>query len=230
MAAERLLTATDVVATTVKKPVLGAAGHVRDAGRFMRDADNPNRILFELERRLERAPIDRQRWLPNPIVAASTAEKMQSRSDELIEELASRLHEVWRRPRLLADGRYEPRIKTTSDAGWTTRHGTDTVDIANCFYRELPREFKSENLESARVGVSSVLEELRAGRDPAHPDFVEYASRQVHDAWLDRNGSWAPWNQKLPYRWLSEEEKQKDRVIVYAARELISEYFRSPAA
>ena len=38
--------------------------------------------------------------------------------------------------------------------------------------------------------------------------------------WLERNGSWAPAEQNKPYAELSEEEKEKDRVIIKKAIEL----------
>jgi len=39
----------------------------------------------------------------------------------------------------------------------------------------------------------------------------------MHDKWLERNGEWAPAEQKLPYDELSEEEKEKDRVVIKKA-------------
>jgi hypothetical protein len=49
--------------------------------------------------------------------------------------------------------------------------------------------------------------------------FIEQAADAAHVSWLERNGSWAPAHQKLPYAELSEEEKEKDRVFVRRAIE-----------
>ena len=52
--------------------------------------------------------------------------------------------------------------------------------------------------------------------------FLELASSVLHDKWLERNGSWAPPEQNKPYSELSEEEKEKDRVIIRQAMKLYS--------
>ena len=40
---------------------------------------------------------------------------------------------------------------------------------------------------------------------------VGRAASEIHDKWLERNGSWARDDQKVPFAQLSEEEKNKDR-------------------
>jgi len=50
--------------------------------------------------------------------------------------------------------------------------------------------------------------------------FIEGASAEVHSKWLERNGEWAPEEQKKPYEELSEEEKDKDRAQIKKAIEL----------
>ncbi|MFI9533549.1 hypothetical protein ACIG56_09905 [Nocardia fusca] len=153
------------------------------------------------------------------------------RREELTEELASRLHNEWRAPRLRDDGSYEERPKQVrDDQVWIAEHGTDQVDIANTDYRDLPLDYRRENQESAKVALPLVLDEHLAGRDPARAVFVEDASEQVHIAWLDRNRDWAPPDQSLPYSRLSEEEKEKDRVVVLAAVDLINEQLRDGPA
>lgn len=154
--------------------------------------------------------------------AQAGASALASRSNHLIEELASQLHEVWRSPRLLEDGTYEPRPKQVrNDPAWVLAHGTDQVDIANTAYRDLPLDYKLENQESAKVAMPLVIGEVTSGRDPGRSDFIEDASRRVHDAWLDRNREWAPPEQDLAYSELSEPEKEKDRVVVRAAVKLV---------
>lgn len=69
--------------------------------------------------------------------------------------------------------------------------------------------------------MSLVLSALRAGHDLISADFVEDASDVVHIAWLDRNRAWAEPEQLPPYRDLSEAEKEKDRVVVRAAVDLV---------
>lgn len=134
-----------------------------------------------------------------------------------IDTVAGRLHDIWRAPRRLPGGGYEPRIKTTTDRAWIERHGADQLDIANTRYRDLPADWQKENKESATVAVRLVADARKRGVDLDSEKFTEDASERVHDAWLQRNGAWAPPEQQLPYRRLSEVEKEKDRVVVRAA-------------
>ncbi|MFI7438536.1 hypothetical protein [Nonomuraea indica] len=145
---------------------------------------------------------------------------LRTRRARRIDTVAARLHEIWRAPRWRPGGGYEPRLKTTKDPAWIRRHGTDEVDIANTRYRDLPADWQKENRDSAAVGVRLVDDGRRRGADLTSVEFMEEASEQVHIAWLDRNGAWAPPEQRLPYRELSEEEKEKDRVVVRAAVDL----------
>jgi hypothetical protein len=55
---------------------------------------------------------------------------------------------------------------------------------------------------------------------------METAAERVHIAWPERNHEHAPADQKLPYDRLTEEEKEKDRVVVRAALELVHERLR----
>lgn len=137
-----------------------------------------------------------------------------------VDKVASRLHEQWRSSRRLEDGTFEPRLKTTTDSAWIKKHGTDQIDIANTRYENLPADWQKENKASADVAVRLVTDGRRAGVDVHSPDFVESASAKVHDAWLERNGEWAPPEQQLPYEALSEEEKAKDRFVVLNALEV----------
>ena len=50
-----------------------------------------------------------------------------------ISQLASVLHDEWRKPRLKPDGTYEPRLKDNGYGG--------QVDIANTIYENLPVKF-----------------------------------------------------------------------------------------
>ena len=125
--------------------------------------------------------------------------------------LGSILHEQWRKTRF-HDGIYEPRLITTKDQKWIDEHGTDQVDIANTSFDQLPSDWQKENLIAGEVAVKLALE----------PGMTtEEMASGVHDAWLERNGEWAPAEQKLPYEQLSEEEKAKDREQILMAFDLM---------
>ena len=74
--------------------------------------------------------------------------------------LGSYLHEAWRAPRKLVDGTFEPRIKESKDEDWNIMHGTNTVDIANCAFSELPSNWQYENLEAAKVAIKQVFDKV----------------------------------------------------------------------
>lgn len=140
-----------------------------------------------------------------------------SESSERVTELADQLHEDWRATRRQEHGTFEPRMKTTNDATWIEQHGGEAdVDIANTRYRDLPSDWQAENQASAEVAIREVERAIRRGEN-LDENFVEKASSSIHDAWLSRNGSWAPPEQNRPYGELSEDEKEKDRVIVRRA-------------
>ncbi len=154
---------------------------------------------------------------PNPkqMRAKKTAER--------IAILGSQLHELWRKPRWREESKdYEPRTKKTNDGAYSQAHGGAVeVDIANTPYEDLPSEWQGENKISAEVAVTEVEKAIEAGT-PLDESFIEAASSTLHDKWLKRNGSWAPAEQNKPYTELSEEEKEKDRVIIQKAVEVCS--------
>jgi hypothetical protein len=149
--------------------------------------------------------------MPNPI-------------EQAILQAADSLHELWREGYRAANGD-SPRWKALNDAsvGWlqtrkdipssSVRTNPETkkpeIDIASLPNSKLPPQFAEENLKSAKGAVQSIA------ADPG--STMEERAAHVHDQWLERNGSWAPENQKLPYSQLSEIEKEKDRVVVRAA-------------
>jgi hypothetical protein len=145
----------------------------------------------------------------------------KAREARAVDALASHMHDEWRAPRRLEDGSYEPRPKKTTDRAWVAKNGTDEVDIANTDYKDLPADWKKENEDSATVAVGLTADGLRSGQRVSESEFVESASAKVHDAWLERNGEWAPPEQQLPYDKLSEPEKAKDRVFVLKALEIL---------
>jgi hypothetical protein len=131
-------------------------------------------------------------------------------------------HDDWREPRRIeGTDRFEPRPKTTTDQAWIKANGTNQVDIANTPYDELPVDWQAEGLASNRIATRAVGDAQRAGR-PLDAKFVETTASDIHDAWLERNGQWAPPEQKLPYSQLSAAEQAKDRIYVERARDAMS--------
>jgi hypothetical protein len=144
--------------------------------------------------------------------------------DSNVAALASELHEQWRQSRYDSNtGTFEPRVKETKDVAWIEKHNTNQVDIANTEYANLPEDWQAENKASAEVAITAVEQAMNSGVVELNEDFVNKASDIVHQKWLERNGEWAPAEQKLPYAELSEEEKEKDRVFVRAAIKVVTD-------
>ncbi|HSA59847.1 MAG TPA: hypothetical protein VLJ37_09205 [bacterium] len=149
--------------------------------------------------------------------------------DGIRDRVAGAFHEDWRSQYAREPRERDPetgrpvRWKTTKDADWIARHGTDRVDIARTRYEDLPAEYQAENKASADVAVGEIYKAVGQGRvlDDA---FVETASALVHERWLERN-PWAPDDQKVPYDRLTEIEKDKDRAVVRRALSSLSEGF-----
>ncbi|MEI7511958.1 MAG: hypothetical protein WCK01_00660 [Candidatus Uhrbacteria bacterium] len=147
-------------------------------------------------------------------------EKEESVKDKLVARLGGELHEEWKKGWRATHGD-EPRMKKTKDSNWISRHkGAVELDIASTDYKDLPNEWQHENKASAEIAVEQTMKAVEAGED-LDEAFIERASSVLHDKWLERNGSWAPAEQKLPYSELSEEEKEKDRVIIRSAVNLV---------
>lgn len=156
-------------------------------------------------------------------------------SDDIIKEalaysLGSDLHEQWRESRKKEDGTFEPRWKKSKDEAWNIQHGTDDVDIANCTFAELPKNWQYENLEAAKVVINLMYEKVVTGMDPEiEKREIEETASDVHEAWLYRNDwvfdpNYGNPALAVPYFKLSEEEKAKDRNQVIAGIEKIKAY------
>lgn len=115
-------------------------------------------------------------------------------------KLAGQLHEEWAEAR-----NREPRMKPDGQGG--------EVDIANTAFLDLPYKWQEENLLAGRSALAAVIEE---------EGNVEFAAVRIHRDWLSRNGEWAEPHQKRPYHLLSEEEKEKDRVLARAALKILA--------
>ncbi|MBB4019685.1 hypothetical protein GGR16_004740 [Chelatococcus caeni] len=170
--------------------------------------------------------VPRSDALPNADKWRSSMERSGSRAEPfaretLVAQVAALGHDAWRAERRRADGGYEPRVKEVKDEAWMARSGRTTIDIANTDYRDLPSDWQAENKASAEVAVDCVLKAFGQG-GALDGAFVERAAEVVHDAWLARNGAWAPEEQKLPYPQLTEAEKDKDRFWIRNAVALVA--------
>lgn len=144
--------------------------------------------------------------------------KKEDIDQRIVAAVAGVSHDIWRSPRWReATKDYEPRLKQTKDTKWSEAHGGATeIDIANTSYEDLPSDWQAESKASAEVAVHEVEKAVDLG-EKLGENFIERASNKVHEAWLERNGAWAPPEQKLPYAQLSEPEKEKDREYVRLA-------------
>lgn len=99
-------------------------------------------------------------------------------------------------------------------------------DIANLPFRDLPPKFQLENMLASDNACCFVLMSTWENRGWNREQLEEGAMYQ-HDAWMQRNGSWAPPEQMLLYEDLTEEEKEKDRAIVVVAVEYLRRHFNN---
>lgn len=136
----------------------------------------------------------------------------QLAEQKLIAKVGSAFHEQWRESRRKDDGTFEPREKTTSDQAWIEAHGTDTVDIANTGYEDLPEDWKGENKVAAEF-VVGLHGELTAELGEVRLDVPEtraHVGDEIHSAWLSRN-EWAKDGELgVPFAELPEDEQEKD--------------------
>lgn len=140
---------------------------------------------------------------------------------DIIQKVASIFHEKRRENRLLDNWKYKPMIEKSEDEGWTKLHWTDVVDIANTKFEDLPLNRKYENLEAAKVAVDLVYEKI-VNKEKIDSEMIEEMSKIVHGKWFERNGvQWSFENQRVVYQKLSEEEKEKDRIQIQLAIQII---------
>lgn len=149
---------------------------------------------------------------------SETMHKKEDIDQRIVAAVAGISHEIWRSPRWQeATKDFEPRMKKTIDAEWSKAHGGATeIDIANTTYENLPTDWQAETRASAEIAVHAV-EKAIDQNEKLEENFIERASDKIHQAWLERNGAWAPPEQKLEYAQLSESEKEKDREYVRLA-------------
>lgn len=139
----------------------------------------------------------------------------------LIEDVASALHENWRKTRLREDGTYEPRWKPTKGSDFDKKYegfenlpshlrrtadGKLEIDIANACFSQLSAAWQEENRAAAEVAVKLVEREKSEGKKIP---WLEIGN-VIHDAWLERN-SWAKDGALgVPFIDLPQNEKDKD--------------------
>ena len=142
---------------------------------------------------------------------------------ELTAQIASEFHNNWRAARKLEDGTYDPREKTTKDAAWVEKHGTDKVDIANTDYVDLPADWQQENKDAAEVVMELIAGNNGQRIDTSDVEQYEQVGQHVHKAWLSRpNNAYAldgPLD--IPFKYLSAEEQAKDIAQVQVANRLV---------
>lgn len=131
-----------------------------------------------------------------------------------VEMLASKLHENWAngyRAGEMAKGNENPtRMKDDGMGG--------QVDILNTSYSDLPPKWQAENKAQAESAIGLVAKDLEGAMGN-----IEGLAAQVHEQWLSRN-SWAKDGPLgVPYSELPEDEKQKDRDVIIAAHEILSQ-------
>jgi hypothetical protein len=134
---------------------------------------------------------------------------------EAIDKLASKLHEKWAegtRATLMAKGAPLERFKDDGEGG--------QIDILNTPYSELTPKWQAENKAQAQSAIGLVAKNM----DRAIENIEELAA-QVHEQWLSRNSYAIEQNLPTgkPYSELPEEEKQKDRDVITAAHEILSQ-------
>jgi len=84
-------------------------------------------------------------------------ETTQNKSNkQLVTQLASLLHEEWRRPKLRDGGTFKPRFKKTTDEEWITQNNSTKVDITGTNYDDLPEDWQKESKASAEVTLEEI--------------------------------------------------------------------------
>ena len=131
-----------------------------------------------------------------------------------VEMLGSKLHEKWAegyRSGEMAKGNESPtRMKDDGMGG--------QVDILNTSYAELPEKWQAENKAQAESAISLVAKNMENAMGN-----IDGLASEVHEQWLSRN-SWAKDGPLgVPYSELPEEEKQKDKDVITAAYEILSQ-------
>ena len=96
------------------------------------------------------------------------------------------------------------------------------VDILNMDFNELPEDWTYENLATARIACEEVLQNVRHKR-LFNRNLIEKLSEKIHNAWIKRNENRTKEELLVPYEYLPDIEKDKDRKAVLIACRLFNE-------
>lgn len=131
--------------------------------------------------------------------------------------VAAEFHEDWREKFLHDNGGRARRMKSTTDAAWIAKNGTDRVDIAHTRFDALPADWQAENAAAATVATNFVanhLDTLGTPRDRAKT--IGAGAEHVHNEWLKRN-KWAKGSDlDVPFKKLPHREQLKDMAHINA--------------
>lgn len=98
------------------------------------------------------------------------------------------------------------------------------VDILNMDYRELPRDRAEDNRITARVACRHVWINHREKRS-FNQDLIDHISDKVHIRWMRRNRHTNDKHLLVPFQFLTEDEKNKDRKAVFVACRVFNDQF-----
>jgi len=90
------------------------------------------------------------------------------------------------------------------------------IDILTTDYDNLSEKWKGDNKASAEITINLIEKQLAEGGQ-LDEEFLELASKDLHEVFLRRrkdSGAWVPAEQDKSYNELSEEEKEKDRIMI----------------
>ena len=139
---------------------------------------------------------------------------------QLVQQLAKKLHKGWLdnfRSGKNEPERSAPRMRTPDK----TKYKESNINVE---FDQLAKEWKDQNIAAAEVAL------VAARKFPDQKD-LEKAAEQVHIEWMSRNEK-TPANQELftNYSALPDWEKEKDRLHVRLAQELLRRTGGAPAS
>jgi hypothetical protein len=102
-------------------------------------------------------------------------------------------------------------------------------DILNLPNHLLAPNNRAENDAGAKVAFDLVLVQLAKG-GALDAAFIEKASAEVHRKWIERNGSWCDPALLVPYAELPEVERERDRLWIKIAMDMIKPMLPNPDA
>ena len=187
----------------------GTSWNVKSPGDIMTPGQ---RNSTESVLRQSESAIDAHNLLMQDIIVHNQTELLGQACDLL----GAEFHDQWRADRALespdnAGNKFEPREKPTNDESWIAKNGTNTVDIANTDYEDLPVDWKKENQDAGNIVVGIIVD--AGGKiDLSDPETYSRVGSQIHEAWLSReNNSYARGGElDVPFDELPDDEQAKD--------------------